>query len=181
MMPVFSPAQCVGYVAFILGVTAFLQKNDRRLKFFNASECFVYTVHFVLLGNFPASASSCISGVRSLLALKIRSSSLAVLIIVINIAFGVALVKSPLGWLPVAASCAATLAVFMLQGIPMRLVLLGSTLCWLVNNIVSRSIGGTSLETVIAIVNTWTMIRMFLAKTEVQAASRRVAPLENPS
>jgi len=52
-----------------------------------------------------------------------------------------------------------------MRGIPMRLVLLVSTLLWLVNNIVSGSIGGTSLEVVIAIANTWTMVHMFTAKT----------------
>ena len=165
MMPAFSLPQWVGYIAFVLGVTAFLQKSDRRLKFFNASECFVYALHFMLLGNPPASASSLISGCRSLLALKTRSPFLAAFIIGINIAMGLALVKSPLGWLPVAASCGATVAVFLMRGIPMRLVLLVSTLLWLVNNIVSGSIGGTSLEVVIAIANTWTMVHMFTAKT----------------
>jgi hypothetical protein len=33
----FSPAQCVGYVAFVLGVTAFLQKDDRRFKQYMAT------------------------------------------------------------------------------------------------------------------------------------------------
>ena len=44
---VFSPGQCIGYIAFILGVTAFLQKNDRRLKGFNAVQGLAYAAHFL--------------------------------------------------------------------------------------------------------------------------------------
>jgi hypothetical protein len=167
----FSPAQCVGYLAFTLGVTAFLQSNDRRLKVFNSSECFVYAVHFLLLGNFPASASSFISGVRSLLSLKTRSPLLAALIIAINLALGAALVKSGFGWLPVAGSCIATVGVFMLQGIALRLSMLTSTFLWLANNIVSGSIGGTSLEVVIAVVNISTILRLVQAKAQRDEAT----------
>lgn len=35
-MDLFSPAQAAGYVAFVLGVTAFLRRSDRLLKFFKA-------------------------------------------------------------------------------------------------------------------------------------------------
>ena len=46
----FSPAQYVGYAAFVLGVGSFLQKDDRRFKIFMAAECLAYIVHFALLG-----------------------------------------------------------------------------------------------------------------------------------
>lgn len=159
-MEYFSPAQSVGYIAFILGVAAFLQKSDRRLKALNASQGLVYAAHFVLLGNIPASASSLISGLRSFLALKYRSPWLAGLIMAINVAVGVAVVRSGIGWIPVIASCAATLAVFMMQGIPMRVVLLACTFMWLANNILSGSIGGTMLESTIAVINVTTIVRM---------------------
>ena len=162
-MQFFSPAQCVGYLAFVLGVAAFLQKSDRRLKALNASQGVVYAAHFALLGNVPAAASALISGLRSFLALKYRSPWLAGLIVLINIAVGIAVVRSGVGWIPVVASCAATLAVFLLQAIPMRVVLLACTFMWLTNNILSHSIGGTMLEAVIAIINVPTMIRMLRA------------------
>lgn len=158
----FSPAQCLGYAAFVLGVAAFLQIVDKRLKLLIAGESLVYAVHFALLGNLPASASALISCVRSFLAVKRRPPLLAALIIVVNIAAGTLLVRRSTGWLPVVASCAATLAVFFLRGIPMRLVLLCCTLLWLANNIVSRSIGGISLESLIAIINVSTIGRMLV-------------------
>jgi hypothetical protein len=159
-MELFSVAQCVGYVAFALGVTAFFQKIDHRLKFFNASECLAYAVHFMLLGNYPGAASALISSVRSFLAIKIRSPLLAAVIIGLNIVVGLTLAKSWVGWFPVGASSIATLAVFTMRGVPMRLALLVSTFLWLANNIICGSIGGTLLETIIAIVNGSTMFRI---------------------
>lgn len=159
-MDFLSPAQCVGYVAFVLGIAAFLQKSDRRLKFLNASECLAYTLHFFLLGNAAASISSLISCGRSFLAMRYRSPFLALLIVALNIGIGLVVVKGWTGWLPVAGSCTTTLAVFLLRGVTMRIAILGATLLWLANNIVSGSIGGTSLETLIAIANFTTIVRM---------------------
>ena len=160
-MQLFSLAQCVGYVAFILGVGAFLQKVDRRLKFLLASESLAYSLHFALLGNFSAAASALISCFRSLLSMKTRSPWLAALIVGVYLVSGIAFARSAAGWLPVIGSAVATLAMFFMRGIPMRLVLLSSTLMWLANNIISKSIGGTLLEFCIAIINISTIIRIF--------------------
>ncbi|MGA2038534.1 MAG: YgjV family protein [Bryobacteraceae bacterium] len=159
-MGLFSPAQVVGYIALTLGITAFLQKSDDRLKFFNATQGLAYALHFVLLGNSPASASSLISSLRSFLALRYRSWVLGVVIVMANVGVGGAFVRSPAGWLPIVGSCIATMAIFTMRGVPFRSVLLISTLLWLANNIISRSIGGTLLEAANATINISTMIRM---------------------
>jgi len=159
-MELFSPAQVVGYIALALGVTSFLQKSDRRLKFFNAVQSLVYGLHFVLLGHLPACASSLVSSLRSFLALRYRSLWLGGAMIAVNVGLGVAFVTSWAGWLPVIGSCIATFAIFAMRGIPFRLVLLASTLLWLANDIVTGSIGGTVLELANAIINISTMIRM---------------------
>lgn len=169
-MQFFSIAQCVGYVAFVLGVSAFLQKSDHRLKALNASESLVYSVHFTLLGNPSAAACALISGIRSFLSLKVRSPYLAALFIVINVGFGFVFAKGVAGWLPVLGSCLATLAIFLMRGVRMRLVLLMSTLLWLANNILSGSIGGTLLETTIATVNSITMIQILRARAQILEA-----------
>ena len=162
-MELLSPAQCAGYAAFVLGVAAFLQKSDRRLKLYIAVEALVYALHFSLLGNYAASASSVISCARNFLSLKYRSPWLAAAIFAVAVAAGAAFAGSGAGWLPIIASCAATVAIFMMRGISMRLVLLACTLLWLVNNILSGSIGGTMLESAIAIVNAATIVRMVRA------------------
>jgi len=179
-MSIFSPAQVVGYIALALGTTAFLQRRDDRLKFFNATQGLVYALHFVLLGNLPASASSLISSFRSFLALRYRSWALGATIIAANVGMGVAFAKSPAGWLPVIGSCIATFAIFTMRGVPFRSVLLISTLLWLANNIITGSIGGTLLELANATINISTMIRMLRSSPKAQSQCQDLAPSARP-
>jgi len=158
---VFSPAQIVGYLAFVLGVGSFLQKNDRHFKWWMTGECLAYAVHFSLLGNPTAVASTLVSASRSVLSVYTRSLKLAWTIVAINMGFGIVLVKQPADALPLIASSIATLALFRLHGIRMRLALLVGTLLWLANNLIAGSIGGSALEAVVAMVNLFTIIRMF--------------------
>jgi len=156
----FSLAQLVGYVAFVVSAAAFLQKSDRGLKLLLFVQGIVYGAHFLLLGNLPAAASAGLSGTRSLAAVKTRSTWVAIVFVILSLAVGFAFAGRGFGWLVVIASVAGTLAMFMLNGIPLRLVLLGGTILWLTNDIFSHSIGGTALETMIAVVNLSTIIRM---------------------
>ncbi|MCE1238144.1 MAG: YgjV family protein [Hyphomicrobiales bacterium] len=159
-MDFLSPAQLVGYVAFALGVTAFLQRSDRRLKLLNAAQSLAYAAHFLLLGNVAAAASAVISSVRSLLATRWRSAWLAVFFVVFNVGVGVRVATAWTGWLPVIASSLSTIAIFLMQGVRMRLTIFVATLLWLANNILSGSIGGTTLEAFIAVANLSTIVRM---------------------
>lgn len=156
----FSPAQLFGYVAFILGVGSFLQKNDRRFKIFMTGECVAYVLHFWLLGNPTAIASSLMSTARSLLSLYTRSIWVAVGVVVANLALGLSLVEHWWNWFPLLASCIGTLALFLLSGIRMRIAMLFGTLLWIANNLISGSIGGSALEIVIFAVNCHTIWRM---------------------
>lgn len=156
----FSPAQCVGYLAFVLGVGSFLQTDDRRFKLWMTGECLAYVAHFAMLGNPTALASSLLSTLRSLLALKTRSPWVAVGVVAANIGFGLMVAQRPADWLPLGASCLGTLALFLLQGIRMRLLMLCGTGLWIANNLIAGSIGGTALELVVAAVNLRTIYRM---------------------
>ena len=155
-----SPAQVVGYLAFVLGVGSFLQTDDRRFKVFMAGECLAYVVHFALLGHPTAVASSLVSLARSVLALHTRSPWVAAAVVAVNVGLGLALATDASHWLPLAASCLGTVALFLLQGIPMRLLMLCGTALWIANNAIAGSIGGTALEVVVAAVNGATVWRM---------------------
>ncbi len=156
----FSPAQCVGYVAFVLGVGSFLQTDDRRFKLYMAGECVAYMAHFALLGNPTALASSAVSTVRTLLALRTKSYWVAAAVVSANLGFGLTIASKWSDWLPLMASCLGTLALFILQGIRMRLLMLCGTCLWIANNLIAGSIGGTALEIVVAITNITTILRM---------------------
>lgn len=156
----FSPAQCVGYAAFVLGVSSFAQKDDRRFKLFMAAECLAYILHFFLLGKPTAVASSTMSLLRSVLSLYTRSAWVALAVIAINLGLGMALATRWSDWLPLGASCIGTLALFLMEGIRMRVAMLCGTGLWIANNLITGSIGGTALELVIAAVNVLTIRRM---------------------
>ena len=166
----FSPAQCVGYIAFVLGVACAVQKDDRRFKLFMAAECLAYIVHFALLGDPTPVASTTMSLLRSVLALYTRSRWVAAGVVAMNLALGMSLATRPTDWLPLAASCVGTLALFLLRGVPMRLAMLCGTGLWIANNVVTGSIGGTALEVVMAAVNTTTILRMARAARVAQPA-----------
>jgi hypothetical protein len=166
-----SPAQLLGYLAFVLGVTAFLQRDDRRLKAWVGAESLTYVLHFALLGNPAAAASALVSAVRSFLAIRFRSAWLAAVIVVVSVALGFAFSKGGAGWLPVVGSCIGAVAVFTLRGIPMRLVLLASTFLWLANNALSHSIGGTLLEASIATASVTTIVRMVAERRRLALAA----------
>ncbi|MBV8379194.1 MAG: YgjV family protein [Paucibacter sp.] len=155
-----SPAQCIGYLAFVLGVGSFLQTSDRRFKLLMTGECLAYVAHFALLGNPTAVASASVSTLRSFLSLHTRARWVALAIVAVNIGFGVALAHRWSDWLPLLASCLGTLALFLLAGIRMRLVMLCGTGLWIANNLIAGSIGGTALELVVAVVNSGTIWRM---------------------
>ena len=177
-MALFSPAQVVGYIALALGITAFLQKSDDRLKLFNATQGLVYALHFVLLGNLPASTSALLSSLRSFLALRYRSWLLGAAIIGANVGLGAVFVRHTAGWLPVVGSSIATIAIFTMRGVPFRSVLLASTLLWLANNILTGSIGGTLLELANAAVNISTIIRMVRSSPGTRSRFSGVAQSE---
>lgn len=156
----FSLAQIVGYVSFLLGAVAFLQRRDRRMKLWLVAQSATYAIHFFLLGNPAAAAISAVSGTRSYVATRSKSLLVAAVFIVVSFGVGFAFAGHGPGWLPVIASIAATVAMFTMSGVSLRLVLLGSTSLWLANDVISRSIGGTALEAMIAATNLWTILRM---------------------
>jgi hypothetical protein len=156
----FSPVQLFGYAAFILGVGSFLQKNDRHFKLYMFGECTAYIVHFWLLGNPTAMASTTISAIRSALSLYTRSVWVAAIVVIVNLALGFSLVEHWWNWFPLMASCIGPLALFLLHGIRMRVAMLLGTVLWVANNLIAGSIGGSALELVILLVNGHTIWRM---------------------
>ncbi|HJV25154.1 MAG TPA: YgjV family protein [Aromatoleum sp.] len=172
----FSLAQLLGYAAFVVGITAFWQRDDRRLRYFVVALSLTYVVHFSLLGNPAAAAGAGISAVRSWLSIFTRSPWVAAAVVAANIGFGAAVVTHWQQLLPLAGSVVGTLAMFFLDGIALRVTLLFGTSLWLTNNILSGSIGGAALETVIGLTNAVTIVRMTIARRRMQTAGEPPQP-----
>jgi hypothetical protein len=158
--------QLVGWGAFFLGVASFLQTSDQRFKQFMALECAAYVVHFLLLGQWTASASATVSLGRSLAAVRYPYKRVGLLFIALSLLCGAWLYTSWVSWLPITASVLGTFALFFLKRARMRLVMMFGTVLWLVHNYIVGSWGGTVLEGVLCVVNAVTLVRMLRADKE---------------
>jgi hypothetical protein len=159
----FSPAQLFGYVAFVFGLLCFAQTDDRRFKIYMALECAAYVLHFALLLQPVAAATTAVSLARSIAALKARTPAVGLFFIALSLGLGVWLHSGWVSWLPVAASCLGTTALFFLHGLRMRLLMLVGTLLWLLHNLWVGSVGGSLLEACLAALNLWTIRRLWRA------------------
>jgi hypothetical protein len=160
-----SIAQLVGYVAFVLGVVSFLQRDDTRLRAMIAAQALSYCVHFVLLGSTVGALASLVTCTRALMSLVTRSTTVGVAILLVNVVLGVfGAGTSVAGWLPVLGTTAGTVAFFWFDGLPMRFILLGATACWLANNLWVGSIGGSVLELLVGVANGITCYRLWRAR-----------------
>ncbi|GGP23196.1 membrane protein [Silvimonas iriomotensis] len=163
-MAVFSLAQCLGYLVFAFSIAGFLQKKDQRFKLLMTLQSATYAIHFALLGNPAAMTSAGISSVRMLTSMRSQSPWLAAVFVALNIGLGLYVAS---GWhsiVPILGGTLGTVAVFLFKGIPMRLLILCSTLLWLGNAFLSGSIGGVMLETTSATLNIITIYRLFAAR-----------------
>lgn len=154
------PAQWPGWLAFVFGVACFAQTDERRFRWFMAAECLCYALHFALLGQPAAAASTLVSLARALASLRWQNAQLAWLFIAVNAVFAAVLYRGWLSLLPLAASICGTWALFRLQGLAMRGLMLCGTLIWVLHNALAGSVGGTLLELVVAAVNLRTMWRL---------------------
>jgi hypothetical protein len=157
----FNLAQLFGLVGFGIGLLAFYQKEDEQLKFFMVLLFINQTVHFFLLGAHTAATSSCINLIRTLVATKVNSLSIAIVFIGLNVIFGVLFAQSLLAFFPIVAASIGTYSLFCLNGIKMRFALLIGSFLWLCNNIIVGSIGGIMLEVMVIIINLHTIIRLY--------------------
>lgn len=158
-----APAQWPGWLAFAFGVACFAQTDDRRFRWLMAGECLSYTVHFAWLGQPAAAASTAVSLARALASLRWRSPALAWAFIAVNAGCAAVFYRGPLSLLPLAASVCGTWALFRLQGLAMRALMLCGTLIWVLHNLLAGSVGGSLLELVVAAVNGWTIWRLWRA------------------
>jgi hypothetical protein len=175
-----SPAQLVGYLALALGIVTFAQKDDRRLKLLLVVQSVTYVVHFWMLGEPAASASAFVTALRALAAVKTRSGWVCAFFLLLGAGLGVRFVTTWFSVLPVIASSIGTIALFNLSGVRMRLALFAATLLWLVNNLMSGSIGGTLLEASIAVANLHTMWRLFRGEGAEDAVVEAPAETSTP-
>ncbi len=166
----FSLAQCLGYVAFALGVSAFLQRRDRRLKLLNCAQSSVYAAHFLMLGSPALAVSAAVAAVRSGTAAFLMRRWLVAPFVALNLAAGAMVAETATDWLPVLGFVIGTISVFLLGGIPLRVGMFLSSAVVMAAAWITGSIGGVALEASIAAANLVTILRIRMATPRVAAS-----------
>lgn len=159
---IFSFAQITGYIAFFVGIYAYLQKNDQRLKLLSAFECATGVLHFWLMADPAASITLAISFFRSIFSLYTRSIRVALFFIIIICLCGYTFAQSWHALFPVMGSILITAAIFLSSGKTMRYYILAGSFFWLCNALIIGSIGSSLQESLIIIANIITIIRLRL-------------------
>ena len=123
-------AQSVGLIAFGIGISAFVQKNDHRLRTFLTLYCVVIGCHFFLLGATTAAYAAWLSGLRSFVSTRTRHVGVMCFFLLIVWVLGVPHITQPIQWLTLIGTTLGTWALYREQGIRMRLLMLMGTVCW---------------------------------------------------
>jgi len=153
-------AQVLGFISFAIGLFAFYQKQDNKLKLWMAMLCLMNMLHFLLLNSFSSAFCAAVSMCRNLITIKIRSKWVMVIFMLFSFS-GFFSIQRPSEALGVMGICVGTYSLFMLDGIMLRQGLLAGSLLWLCNNIALGSIGGSLLEFFSAIMNAVTLYRLY--------------------
>ncbi|WP_242634368.1 YgjV family protein [Marinobacter salicampi] len=153
--------QAVSLVALGFCVAGFASKQDDRLMVLLISANVAFALQFALFGSWTAAALTLLVIVRISLARRYKGKVGVMLLVLLA-----CLVVAALTWrdltdvFPLAAAVLGTVGMFMLRGIPMRIVLAGAAFAWMLNNIVIGSVGGTLAEGLVLLTNLITIHRL---------------------
>lgn len=152
--------QSLGLIALCVGLTVFLQRSDRKLKYRLALYTAIMSCHFFLLNAYPAGISTALNSTRTIVSIYYRR--VLAMYVFMLLAMGLSLFKLTHGMelLPIAGTLMSTYAFFKLRGLKMRYLMWVSTLCWTIYNIWLGSIGGSMIEGIFLIMNGVTTYRL---------------------
>lgn len=159
-----SVAQLLGFVSLGLGISTFYQKNDRRLKIVMLVFNLNHLLHYFLLGSMVSACTAGLSAARTATSIYTSSRYAAAIFIALGVAAGIYLADNWWDLWPIFGTVIGTYAMFRLQGIAMRVAFLLGATCWLTNNILVGSIGGTLLELTVMSMNAITIVRLLRDK-----------------
>ncbi|MDD1795496.1 YgjV family protein [Enterovibrio sp. ZSDZ42] len=164
--------QLVGGVACLVGISAFWQKDDLRFRYQMMAFCFVMSLHFALMGAAVAATGVAINGVRSFASAKTRSRVVMWFFIALMWAMTISNISHIFELMAVVGSTVATWALFTLNGIVLRSLILFNSSCWLAHNLWLGSIGGTIVESAFIITNILTIYRLYSSQQATQSPSQ---------
>ncbi|MCB9963630.1 MAG: YgjV family protein [Rhodospirillales bacterium] len=172
-MPFEYIVQAIGILGFLLGIAAYLSKDDIALKLLIGIASFAMALHFFFLGAYVGTGAASFSGIRSFLSIFKKVRPLAPLFFAAYIPLGYFYIHGWVDALPIIAGLIGTYAMFYLERLPMRYALFIGTSFWFLHNLLQGSIGGTLLELFYLGANIFT-----IRKIKKEDAARLTSPLQ---
>ena len=154
-------AQGVGVLAFLIGITTCINRDERRFKFQLSLYSATIGVHFFLMGAFPAGMSAELNVIRTLISVYTRRIWVMFVFIALTLILGLSKLQHAMELLPIAGTVASTWALFRCKGLTVRCVMWCSTACWVMHNFWLGSIGGTLIEGSFLVMNGLNIIRFW--------------------
>ena len=145
-------AQAVGIVGLIFAVISFQKNNNKGILLFQVMAALTFFIHFTLLGAYTGAAMNLIGAARNLVFYNrekrwAQSRYWVAAFIGIYIIVGMLTWKDGFSILPIIAMTLSSVGLWIKNPKFTRLIVLPSSPCWLVYNIVSSSIAGILTET----------------------------------
>ena len=153
--------QAVGFIALVLCIAAFASKDDDRLLVILIFGNSALALQYALFAAWAAAGIMTLNVLRIVLARRMpRNRIVMLLILAATVAVAAATWHHATDIFPLAAGVTGTIAIFMLRGIPMRVALIVTALCWITTTALIRSYGALAAEVLILATNLVTVGRL---------------------
>ncbi|HAS61575.1 MAG TPA: YgjV family protein [Vibrio sp.] len=152
--------QALGFVALGLNLFASSTINDNRMRSIICLSCLTFSIHYTLLGALVAGLNLFVNSFRALVSVRYKGLKVFYLFLVIQIGISLYFYSEPRDVLPAIASIISCYALFIAEGMRMRIAFLFCTLTWLVNAALVGSYGGVLNDIFNATMLTITIFRL---------------------
>jgi len=157
----FNLAQAIGLLASSILISAFLTKNDVKMKYVAAMGNVFFLIHFLMLGATAGAITNVVNASRGLSSIKFhKSNKLMFFFMTVYLICAFVFVEKWLDVLPFATGFIGSYALFQLHGIALRSLVISTSFMWMVYHIYFMSIGGIITECFIISVNCITIYRL---------------------
>ena len=139
----FSFEQVLGYIASAILLTGFAIKHDKKMKAILTLSSLLFAAHYYLIGAFAGMAISAVNAARNSSSIFFYQSRLILgIFLCAYIVSGVLTIETGIDILPFIAAISVCIGMFLLQGLRFRLVLIFTSLLWIIYTVFVGSIGG---------------------------------------
>jgi len=153
--------QLAGLVALAFCIAGFANRNDDRLMVLLISANVAFALMFAFFESWTAAALTVLVILRIALARRYqRNWKIMAGILAVNLLVAWVTWKTTTDVFPLTAAILGTIGMFMLRGIPLRIMLGLAALAWMLNNIVIGSVGGVLAEGMVLVTNIITIARL---------------------